>query len=443
MKCINRQSASSRLPLTAGLLLLAACACTRNGRVEERVLPNGVHVALLEDSRCAAVTVRLFVKAGSINETDSTSGISRLTEQSLFRQTRDNPDVRRFLDGYGVQFFTSTTPDFMYFCSTADAAFAEPILSAAVDVILNSTFTDSLVDRRKREIAVSIENDRQNPRSRILDGFLKNAFRVHPYRLLPTGSLSAVRRFTSGDVERYFQSTFVPENLTIAVTGRFDRKLVKRLVEGPLSRFERKASTVFAWTPEPPRDTPLKIVRYHDLPTNVSLVSVGWQAPSVQNDDTYAMDVLVALLGIPGMGQGFRLNRQLRDAMPSVYSAWAEYQTPREPGYLLITAVCRSGAADSVQTRILREVAILRNDPVPPGEIIRAKQAFMAQRLFSGEGPTESSFFIGFWSMMKNSGYEDTYLERIRSVGAEDVRAVARRYLKDDNFVSVLLLPKR
>jgi zinc protease len=129
--------------------------------------------------------------------------------------------------------------------------------------------------------------------------------------------------------------------------------------------------------------------------------------------------------------------------MPSVYSVWAQYLTPREPGYLIVTAVCDPAVADTVRGRILHEIRILRQDPVTAAELARAKEVFVAQRAFSQEGATDSAFLIGFWSVMKNAGFEDTYLRHIQSVQSNGIQEVARRYLNNNNSISIILLPER
>jgi predicted Zn-dependent peptidase len=44
---------------------------------------------------------------------------------------------------------------------------------------------------------------------------------------------------------------------------------------------------------------------------------------------------------------------------------------------------------------------------------------------------------------MKNAGFEDTYLRHIQSVQSNGIQEVARRYLNNNNSISIILLPER
>jgi predicted Zn-dependent peptidase len=66
-----------------------------------------------------------------------------------------------------------------------------------------------------------------------------------------------------------------------------------------------------------------------------------------------------------------------------------------------------------------------------------------AMTAYRSEGATDSAFDLGYWSTMAELDFARTYQYRIQAVTAEDVQNTVRTYLKDDNSVSVILLPER
>jgi zinc protease len=406
---------------------------------EEIVLPNGMSAILHPFPHTNVTCLALFVRAGSICETDSTQGLTRFMEKSLFRMTGRHRDVRAEIDSYGGNFQSGVSPDFIEFTVTASGAFLSPLLDLFDDVIRDARFSDSLAADVREDLIRRLEEESKNPDVQILSRFLALEFREHPYRFIPNGSIGGFRSLSVEDVRRHYEESFVPRNLVLVITGQFDRKaLIRRLGES-IGRFERKSADRPAWKPEPRHDGPVDAVQRHGFGRSVAFVAVGWPAPAASDKATYAMDVLMTALG---SGESSRLNRQIRVSAPSLYSVWSEYRTPREPGYLRITAACAPSDVDSVRGAILREIRILRDDPMPEPEMTRAKRMLSATESFSREGATDFATYLGYWATVADLDLARNYTRRIQAVTPEDVQNVVRVYLRDDRRVILTLLPK-
>ena len=348
--------------------------------------------------------------------------------------------MRTEISSYGGEYISGLNQDFLNFSVTTGSAFADSIIALFEDVIVNSQFSDSLNANMQREMLPKMAEEQNNPRVRMLSVFLQNAFTTHPYRFWPYGSSKTFRSLRARDVERYYRNSFIPQNLVLVITGNFDRKAVIGRLTESLEAFKRTVSIPFKWNQEPPRKKPVVLVQNHDFPQPLAFVTVGWIAPSIRNRDTYAMDVVLEALSA---GESSRLNREIRHSTQSVYLIWAEYRTPREPGYFTVMAICEPSVADTVRSRVLNEIGILRDDLLTPKELARTKQMLAAVDAFSREGATDIAFNLGYWSLMAELDFAQKYQRNIQSVTAEDVQNTVRTYLRDDNCVSVILLPKR
>ncbi|MBN2200427.1 insulinase family protein [bacterium] len=422
------------------ILLLAGITTASAGDKSEAVtLPNGMTAILHSFPHTNVTCVALFARAGSICETDSTAGITRFMEKSLFRMTGSRRDVRAELDSYGGDFQSGVNQDFAVFAVTASGAFLFPILDLFNDVVRDARFNDSLAADVRLELTRRLEEERKNPDVQILSRYLSLAFREHPYRFMPHGSAEGFRVLTAADVRRHFEMAFVPRNLVLVVTGQFERAgLIDRLKNG-IGRFERESRAFSAWRPESRHAAAVDVRERHGFGPNVAFVTVGWPAPAVSDPATVAMDVLVTALG---NGQSSRLNRQIRVSAPSLYSVWSEYRTPRDPGFIRITAACPPADADSVRSAILREVRILQDDLMPEPEMARAKRMLAATESFSREGATDYANYIGYWATMADLDLARQYVRRIRAVRQEDVRNTVRTFMTDEQRVSIILMPE-
>ncbi len=422
------------------ILLVAGVSYASGGDKSESVtLPNGMTAILHPFPHTNVACVALFARAGSICETDSTAGITRFMEKSLFRMTGSRRDVRADIDSYGGDFQSGVNQDFAVFAVTASGDFLFPILDLFDDVVRDARFSDSLSADVRVELTRRLEEERKNPDVQILSRFLSLAFYEHPYRFMPHGSAGGFRRLTTADIRRHYEQSFVPENLVLVITGQFKRgELIGRL-KGGIGRFERESPALPAWKPEPRHTGAVDVRERHGFGPSVAFVSVGWPAPAVSDPATVAMDVLVTALG---KGQSSRLNRQIRVSAPSLYGVWSEYRTPRDPGFIRITAACPPVDADSVRSAIQREVRILRDDLMPEPEMARAKRMLTATEAFSREGATDYANYIGYWATMADLDLARQYLKRIRAVRQEDVRDAVRTFMTDEQRVSIILMPQ-
>lgn len=422
------------------ILLLAGLSTSAcGGKSESITLPNGMTAILHPFPHTNVACVALFARAGSIFETDSTVGITRSMEKSLFRMTGSRRDVRADIDSYGGDFQSGVNQDFAAFAVTVSGDFLFPILDLFDDVVRDARFSDSLSADVRLELTRRIEEERKNPDVQILSRFLSLAFREHPYRFLPHGTAEGFRSLTADDVRRHYERSFVPRNLVLVVTGHFERgELIRHLKDG-IGRFERESPALPAWRPEPRHTAAVDVRARHGFGPNVAFVAVGWPAPAVSDPATIAMDVLVTALG---EGQSSRLNRQIRVSAPSLYAVWSEYRTPRDPGFIRVTAACPPADADSVRSAILREVRILRDDPMPEPEMARAKRMLTATESFSREGATDYANYIGYWATMADLDLARQYVRRVRAVRPEDVRDAVRTFMTDEQRVSIILMPE-
>jgi zinc protease len=89
------------------------------------------------------------------------------------------------------------------------------------------------------------------------------------------------------------------------------------------------------------------------------------------------------------------------------------------------------------------EIRRIRDGGVTPAELRRAITAAEVDHEFSKETAEGRARAYGQAETIWRLGEELRYLDRIRSVTAAQVRAVARRYLDAERYVRVALVPPK
>jgi zinc protease len=437
MKQIPRDQAYRLIPFF--LMIFSIAGCGKKEKPAFIRLDSGVTAVLKTMPGSDVATVLVLAAAGSAYETESNRGVSRLLERCLFRATSGRPDVRKTIDSYGGVYGSVVNQDFISFSITVEKNNLLEMIRVAADVVDSSQIDEPLVASIKGSLLKAMEAEEQNPRVVALNLFLRSAFAGSPYRFFPLGKTKTVETLKADDVLRYYRSRFVPGRVVFVVTGDFESGSVLKTLEEGFGAFRQRTGEDPAVADLPEPAEPKEIRSPFDFPPNIALVAVGWKAPSIRNPDTYDVDVLVSCLG---SGQASRLNTQIRAGMDSVYSIWAEYLTPRQPGYLLIAGVCHPRVAERLKERILREVDILKKDLITPSELVRAKAALKSIKAYSSQTTAGTASYLGYGTVLGSIDFAVDYDRSVESVTAEDMRLAAVRYLKGDQYTSVVLLPK-
>ena len=143
----------------------------------------------------------------------------------------------------------------------------------------------------------------------------------------------------------------------------------------------------------------------------------------------YALDVLGMILG---HGRTSRLYRGLVETKLAT-EVDAANETARDPFLLVAQAtVAPDATLEAVEAALHREVELLRTQPVTSAELARAKRQVQASFVYSKDSIRSLAQQLGYFETVASYRYLDTYLERLASVGPDDVRRVADLYLIED-----------
>jgi zinc protease len=80
-------SCGARLLLLVGLLLSAAAHAQVTPKVEQFTLANGMTVIIKPDKRAPTAVHMVWVRVGSMDEVDGTSGVAHILEHMMFKGT--------------------------------------------------------------------------------------------------------------------------------------------------------------------------------------------------------------------------------------------------------------------------------------------------------------------------------------------------------------------
>ena len=134
---------------------------------------------------------------------------------------------------------------------------------------------------------------------------------------------------------------------------------------------------------------------------------------------------------------------ELLDELGIVSSISSSYSPLEGAGVVGITAQLDPTNVDRVETEIVRELRRVRDGGVTEAERRRAITAAEAHHEFASETVEGRAQVLGRAETVWRLDGELGYLDRVRAVTNEQIRAAAIRYLDPERYVRVTFLPRR
>lgn len=437
-----------------GLLALGACLATHPCRLSagtraaspglsaplRAVLPNGLTVILQEDHRAPVAAVQMWVKTGSGDETDPESGLSHVLEHMLFKGTRKRGvgEIGREIERAGGRINAFTSYDETVFHLIVPRENLAEGIDIISDAIRRSSFDPSELTKELEVVMEEVRRQEDMPEARLEKALFSTAYTVHPYRRPVIGTSATVEKFTRDRIVGYYRRWYAPNNMALVISGDFAPQSVLSLVKASFGEFVRKRLPPRPRPIEPAQMQGREVILEEDV--KESHFSLGWHIPGIKNTDIYALDVLAQILG---GGDSSRLVRKVKEERQLVNSISAYSYTPRDPGLFIVEASLEAEKCGEALSAALREAARLSTELVEDSELSRAKINLVSQFVYEAETAEGVAHQLGYFEAVAGDiNFRQKYTRAIEAVTKEDVRRVARIYLKDTTLTMAGLFPR-
>ena len=276
------------------------------------------------------------------------------------------------------------------------------------------------------------------PSGMMYEALLATAFRVHPYRHPVIGWTSDIESITKNQTRDFMHKYYMPGNTVIALVGDVDANNVVELVERYFGDIEPglDAPRVNAVEPKQKGERRTEVL----FAANPRLL-VGYHKPTVPDRDDYVFDILSVILGRGSTSRLYKsliLEQQLASSV-SVYTA----PGARYPNLFVVSVTPRyPHTSAEVEGELYAQLEKIKREGISEQELKRACKHLRAERirhLRSNKGL--ASMLTHFEVVTGSWRYLTDYDDIIQSIGADEVRDVARRWLKKANR-SVVTLKK-
>lgn len=416
-------------PLPAGSIRLPTAS--------ETILPNGLVVVVVEDSRLPLVSYRLAFRTGDAHDPAELPGLmdmmtGLLTEGTESRTSREIADEVARL---GATLQAGANSDYTTVAASSLAMFGENIFELIADVALRPVFPPNELELAKQNTKENLKQQRAQPSFLAGEMVARVMFGQHPYAITaPTPE--SVDATTRERLVEFHRSTFVANNAVLFVAGDVQQDAILQQVESLFGNWQAGpiAGDDF---PRPPQRTSRSayiIDRPGSAQANIVIANEGLKRTS---PDYFPLLVMHTVLGANASS---RLFMNLREDKGYTYGAYSSLDARRTAGTFRSTAEVRTPVTGDSLKEFFFELSRIRNEPVSEKEIADAKSyltGVFPLRLETQEGLVDQLVQIKMFGLPEN--YLEIYRDRIQAVTTAQVQEVAMKYVRPAEATIVIV----
>ncbi|MFB3885001.1 MAG: M16 family metallopeptidase [Thermodesulfobacteriota bacterium] len=402
------------------------------------LLDNGIRVIVKENRSIPVVSLQASFLAGVRFEKESQNGINQFMAVMVTKGTENytSAEIARKVERMagslnGFSGYNSFGLTFTFLSQHFEEAF-----SLFTEVIHRPSFDPEEMEKRRRLILASLQQEEDDLTRMVFKLFRKSLFEKHPYRMDTLGTFDSIRSLTQKDLQEYYRQIFRPENMVLTVVGDVDASQVLLSIKKGFGNLAR-GDFVLPSIPAEPSSSKIKKAEIYREKEQAHFV-LGFLGGSLRDRDRYALEVLDASLS----GQGGRLFYELRDKESLAYALGFTGSPNLDPGYIGVYMGTHPDKLERAIEGVLGELRKIREEGLTEDEVERAKRylignfeiGLQTNNAQANEMSLDELYGSGF-------DYYQRYPEEIEKVSREDIHRVAQKYFNLEAYTLAVIRP--
>jgi predicted Zn-dependent peptidase len=406
-------------------------------------LANGLSVLTLEDHATPAVSLQVWVKVGSGDESRFT-GIAHLFEHMMFLGSKNlaalGPEAyTKLVEERGGRINAYTSRDVTVYYEDVAPEHLPLMIALEGERFANLEVTEEAL-RAERQVVMEERRLRtdDDPEGIAFEALMALTYQAHPYRVPTVGWQSDLEKVSAADCQAFWNTYYAANNLVIAIAGAFDTEQTLALVQRHFGGLRSAAAIPRNPQEEPEQDGERRAVAH--FPVQAPIVLAGFPAPATGHPDSDALDVAANVLA---NGRNSRFYRALVFDAPLALEPQAFYWELQRAGIFIAGATLRPGTPPAAaEQAIFGEIAKLAAEPPSAAELRRAKRALEVAWI-RGQGSAHALASRVAQDYVAYGRIEtlDEKLAGIARVTPADVQRVVAQYLAPNKRSVVQVFP--
>ena len=426
-------------------------AATATG-AQQFTLKNGMQLIVQPDRRAPTAVHMVWVRVGSMDEVDGTSGVAHVLEHMMFKGTKTLApgEFSRRVAALGGQENAFTSRDYTGYYQQIPASRLADVMQLEADRFEHNQWPD---EEFRRELEVVKEERRMRtedqPRAALIEQLYASTFIAAPYRRPVVGWMSDLDAMTPDDARQFHARWYVPANAAVVVAGDVEPQQVLALAQQTYGSIP--ARPVPARKPrEEPEQKGMRRIEFK-APADQAYVALAFRVPRIERvqDLTPSDRDALALLALSAVLSGYdgaRLQRALTQGADRVAdNAGSDASVVgRGPALFLLSGVPAAGkSAQDVERALRAEIARVAREGIGAAELERVTTQWAAATIYARDSLQAQASDLGSnWVQGLPLDADERLLQLLRGVTPAEVQSVAARWFGDDQLTVATLVPQ-
>jgi predicted Zn-dependent peptidase len=389
-------------------------------------LKNGVSVMLVPMQDVQSVSLGLYLRTGTRDETKEENGLAHFLEHVVFKGSKNypTPESLMVLEATGGYKNAGTAQEYTVFEAKLPSDKLDLGLSVLSDIILNPLLKSEELENEKKTILEEISRRNDQSEELVVENFYTMRYKN---ALTTLGTEESVKSLHRDQFVSFWQKNYTSANLLVCIAGKFDKPDLEKYFE------QLPISERVSWPkPEILQGPMINVV---ERPSDQQVqMTLGGEAFAMDDTRRFALNVLFRILDFGLSGRLFKATRIDRNL---VYNIHAGVDLNVDHGSWLVTAGVSKQNLSELIAIILKELRITEV------ELTDAKEKVRVPLLFSLESPMSQMEFYAAQGLFRPQEIltHAQVVEKIMAVTAKDVQEVAQALFQTQNLYLSLVGP--
>ncbi len=402
--------------------------------IQTHVLPNGLTLIMERLPYLRSAAIGLFVKAGSMMEEASQSGLSHFIEHMAFKgtKTKTAKQIAEEIDliGGNVNAATSKLAT-SYYARTTDKDLKKALFLLA-DMLVNPKEDAADFEKERQVILEEIAMEADSPEDLVFNLMHEGLYGDQTLSRTILGSKQAISSYQLKDLQAFRGRFYQPGNAVLSIAGRFIPEDVIAWAEEAFEGWAGEERLPF------PENAIIKDNQVLTLDKDVEQVHlcVSFEGLPSLHDDRHA---LLAFTTAFGGGVSSRLFQRVREEEGLVYNIYAAPSFYPGVGELTVYAACTPKNVKKVLAIVEREKDEVIHQGLSRQEFTQTMAQVKTGFVLGMESAYQRMVGMGLNMLLHNRLIlqKDT-LAQLRKVNLKTVNRVAREILSKESKLAVV-----
>ena len=353
--------------------------------------------------------------------------ISALTSGLLFSGTKDktSTQIHNELDSLGAYFDVGLGFETAIVTFYALNEQLPAVVKLFVEMMENATFpsteVEELINDRKQKLQINLEKvsflAQRKFQGLIFDG-------THYNRTINLEDYNSVSR---EEIVSYFENNYKKGLKKVFLVGDLKEEEVSSI-----------ANSISSWAVEKQEKSKLnfqnKVETFHVEKANAvqTAIRIGKTLFDKTHPDYFGFIILNTILGD---FFGSRLMKNIREDKGYTYGIGSYLSEIKDSGYFVIGTEVGKEVKEATLTEIRKEIEKLQQELVSEEELNLVRNYLLGQTLKSADGPYAlMELFLSVENQDLDLDFFNDFIHKIKSIQAEELRELAKKYLDWDSF---------